>query len=461
MVVKVSNNFRVAYNGRRPFHGTYAERLENLNILPLKTKLLAWSIFLFTFIEHGTLGLVPKSYYFVYRNMRISDFIMYFLIIYSLFNLKDFAQLYYNKAILIVKILLLYFGFQFIISVILYEQNIIEYFFRLKTLWMSFLVLPFMLLVKRGGLPYLIKLVFPVAVVSNVLYILSYITGVVLMPEMSIEKQNLPGGLQVNRIFGGTFYGELFFLWYIFQWITDKIRPSQLLLAMLFVTPHILAFGRAGWAFLAFTITLIFLWNFMKKRKFKILLKQGIVLTIFGVVLIYAFINFFPQSDYLTDAIEARVEQGQENIENLTGTYGTRMANSAALIELWLKSNVVFGIGMHPMIVLKPATTEELIYAWGFSDVRWSALLAAYGLAGFLMAVLFQIYYIQKSFVILKKTKSNSLYTYLILILMANLLFDTLINYSYNLVTVRLWGLTNVIALYIAVLVYKDINIDA
>ncbi|MCI0450121.1 MAG: hypothetical protein L0Y79_10135, partial [Chlorobi bacterium] len=394
-------------------------------------------------------------------NMRISDFIMYFLIVYSFFNLKEYAELYYSKVLLIVKILLLYFGFQFIISVILYEQNIIEYFFRLKILWLSFFVFPFLLLIKRGGVQYLARLVFPVAVVSNILYILSYITGIALMPEISIEKQNLPGGLQVNRIFGGTFYGEFFFLYFVFIWITDKIRPAQLLLAMLFITPHILAFGRASWAFFAFTIILIFLWNFLKKREFKILLKQGIVLTLFIGAMIYSFNRFFPQSEYLTEAIGARIEQGQENLENLTGTYGTRMANSAALIQLWLNSNVMFGIGMHPMIVIKPATSEELIYAWGFSDVRWSAILAAYGLTGFIIVVLFQIYYLQKCFMVLKKTKNSSVYTFFTIMFFSTMLFDTLINYSYNLVTVRLWGLSDILSLYLASLIYEESTINS
>jgi hypothetical protein len=289
---------------------------------------------------------------------------------------------------------------------------------------------------------------------------LSYITGIALMPEISIEKQNLPGGLQVYRIFGGTFYGEFFFLYFIFVWITDKIRPAQLLLAMLFITPHILAFGRASWAFFAFTIILIFMWNFLKKREFKILLKQGIVLTLFIGVMIYSFNRFFPQSEFLTEAIGARIEQGQENLENLTGTYGTRMANSAALIQLWLSSNIMFGIGMHPMIVIKPATTEELIYAWGFSDVRWSSILAAYGLTGFIIVVLFQIYYLQKCFMVLKETKNTSIYTFFTIMFFSTMLFDTLINYSYNLVTVRLWGLSEMLTLYLASLTYEESTIN-
>ncbi len=461
MVVRTANNFRLKQTGRRIAGKTFKDVLEEKQILDNKTKFIAWCIFLFFFIETGTLGLIPRNYYFVYRNMRLSDFIMYFLIIYSFFNIKDFIELYRSKAVLVVKLFLLYLSFQFIISVILYEQNFLEYFFRLKSLWISFLIFPFMQLISRKGLGYLAKIIFPIAVISNILYILTYVTGVSLMPDISIEKQNLPGGLQVNRIFGGTFFGELFFFWYIFEWITNKVRLTQVFFAILFVTPHILSFGRAGWVFIIFNVVLLFLWNFLKQREFKLLFKQGIVLTLFGLLLIYSLIKFVPESDYLTEAIEARVLQGQENVENKTGTYGTRLANSAGLIELWLKSNILFGIGMHPMIVLKPTTSEELLYVWGFSDVRWSALLAAYGLVGFLMAVIFQIYYIQKCIVVLKKSTNNSMYTYFVITLLANLLFDTLLNYTYNLVSFRLWGLNAVMALYIAALAYKAENLDA
>ena len=461
MIARTANNFRIRQNGKRLDGKTFRDVLEEKQILDNKTKFIAWCIFLFFFIETGTLGLVPKNYYFVYRNMRLSDFIMYFLIIYSFFNIKDFIKLYQSKTILIVKIFFLYLIFQFIISVILYEQNFIEYFFRLKSLWTSFLIFPFMLLINRKGLPYLAKIIFPIAVISNVLYILTYITGVSLMPDISIEKQNLPGGMQVNRIFGGTFFGELFFFWYLFEWITNKVRPIQLFFAVLFITPHILSFGRAGWAFIAFNILVMFIWNFLKQREFKILLRQGIVLAIFVGVVIYSILKFVPDSDVLTEAIEARVMQGQENIENKTGTYGTRLANSAGLIELWLKSNILFGIGMHPMIVLKPTTSEELLYVWGFSDVRWSSLLAAYGLVGFLLAVIFQIYYVQKSIVVLKRSRNYSIHTYFVIILLVNLLFDTLLNYTYNLVSFRLWGLNSALALYIANLTYKSTNIDA
>ncbi len=439
---------------------SYRQVMEQRNYLELKTKLLAWGIFLIFFIDSGTLGLVPSSYYLVYRNIRISDLLMYFLIIYSVFNLKDFAELYKSKTLLIIKLVIFYLFIQFVLSVILYEQNFIEYFFRLKALWSSFLILPFIFLVNKKGLPYLIKLMLPVAVISNVLYLLSYITGIALMPDTSIEIQNLPGGLQVNRVFGGTFYGELFFLGFIFKWITDRVRLYQVFLAMLFVTPHILAFGRAGWIFMSFTILMMLVWNFLKKREFKILIRQAVVIALFGITLVYTFTRFFPQSEYIADAIEARVEQGQENIENKTGTYGTRLANSAALIELWLKSGFFFGVGMHPMIVIRPTTNEEAIYVWGFSDVRWAALLAAYGLVGFLLAVIFQLYYIQKAFSVLKRTRSSSIYTFFILVLLSNLLFDTLINFSYYLVSVRLWGINQVFCFYLAILAYKNTHID-
>jgi hypothetical protein len=175
----------------------------------------------------------------------------------------------------------------------------------------------------------------------------------------------------------------------------------------------------------------------------------------------YAFAQFLPESDRLAESIEARVIQGQEDVENKSGTYGTRLANIAALVGLWQKSNLFFGIGMHPMWVIKPTTTEELIYIWGFSDVRWASVLAAYGLVGFLIAIAFQIYYIYKSVYILKKTKSNSVFTFLVLLLLAYLLFDSFINYSYNLFSVRLWGISDTFSFFIASIIFKSVYMDA
>ena len=116
----------------------------------LRAKILAFAIFLYYFIENGTLGLIPPKYYIIYRNVRISDFILYALILYSVLNLREFKDLFKSKSFFLAKILLFYFILEFGISAIKYQFNIIEYFFRLKGLWSSFLVLPFLLLYKRG-----------------------------------------------------------------------------------------------------------------------------------------------------------------------------------------------------------------------------------------------------------------------------------------------------------------------
>lgn len=455
MVVKLANNYRIRSNGNNRGGKTFAEALESKKYLPANAKVLAWGIFLIFFIENGTLGLIPKSYYFVYRNMRISDFLIYGITLYSLFSIKEYTELYRSKPMILVKIIFLFLFGQFIVSSILYQQNFIEYFFRLKGMWSSLLIFPYLLLFRRKAFPYLLKLILPVAIVANILYILSSITGIALMPDIGVEKANIPGGFQVYRVFGGTFFGEFFFLAFVFQWITDKFKLYQLPLALLFVTPHILAFGRSAWISIAFSILLIFVWNFLKNREFKIVLKQAVMLVGFIALVIYGFTKYIPQSDYLTDAISARIVQGQDDVEFKTGTYGTRLANIEALLELWQSTNIAFGIGMHPMWVIRAETVEENIYAWGFSDVRWASVLAAYGLAGFLIAVIFQLYYGYLAIRILVKTRNKSVSTFFVVMLVSTLMFDSLINYSYNLVSFGLWGMTSMVTFYIANLVYK------
>lgn len=461
MVVRTANNFRIKPNGRKLTGMSYAEVLENLNILPMKAKLLAWGIFLIFFIENGTLGLLPKNYYFVYRNMRVSDFLIYGLTIYSLFNIKEYAELYRSRTMILIKAILIYFFVQFIVSTMLYQQNAIEYFFRLKGVWSSMLLFPYLLLLKRKALPYLIKLILPVAVIANLLYILSALTGVALMPDIGVEKANIPGGFKVYRVFGGTFFGEFFFLGFVFKWITDKFKLWQLPLALLFVTPHILAFGRSAWISFTFSILLMVIWNFLRNREFKLILRQAIILTLLIISSFYIFTKYVPQSDYLTDAISARIIQGQEDVEYKTGTYGTRLANIDALLFLWQSTNIFFGIGMHPMWVIKAETIEEGIYVWGFSDVRWASVLAAYGLVGFILAIIFQLYYGFKSARILALTKSKGIYTYFTLMMFSTLAFDSFINYSYNLFTLSLWGFSTMISFFLAVVVYQEQNIDA
>jgi hypothetical protein len=462
LVKILSNTFRV----RRSVFGTggkYSARysLDKLkgenkkDLLPVNTKILCWTIFLIFFIENGTLGLLPRQAYFIYRNVRLSDILIYGLVIYSLFNVKQFNELYRSKALLIVKILFLYFLFEFLVSSFLYEFNIVEYFFRLKGLWSSFIIFPFLLLVKRNGLAYLIRIIFPVAIVSNILYILSALTGIAFLPDIGIAKQYLEGGLKVYRVFGGTFYGEFFFLGYIYYWITDRFRLYQLFLVIFFIVPHILAFGRAAWIYFLFTIILMLGWNALKKRGFRILFRQAILISVLAIALIYSFIRFVPGSDYLTEALGKRVIQGQEDVTYEKGTYGSRLTQNETLLELWMNSNILMGIGMHPMWVYRPETTEEVRYYSGFSDVRWTAVLAAYGLIGFSLAIILQLYYIVITFKLLKRTQVSDILTFFLLLMMSQLLFDSLISYNYALISINQFGLTFHFALFTAVVVYK------
>ncbi len=448
MVVRISNNSRVT-------QGTsFSDVLLQKNYLPTNAKLLAWGIFLFFFIENGTLGLVPKQFYFIYRNMRISDFLLYGLALYSLFNAKEYQKCLQSRALILPKLILLYLLFQFVLSSILYEYNIIEFFFRLKGIWMCFLLFPFLLLIQRKAMGYLIKLFLPVAIVSNVLYIMSAVTGIAFLPDIGISEQNLPGGLKVFRVFGGTFYGELFFLGFIYTWITKKFRFYQVFLAVLFILPHILAFGRSAWVYFALTITIMMIWYAIKKREFRLALRQIVVLSLLGITLVYAFIKLVPESDYLFSAIEARISQGQDDLKYKEGTYGSRLANIGALLTLWQNSNIFVGIGMHPLWVLKPVTVEENIYAWGFSDVGWASVLTAYGLIGFILAILYQLYYLLITIKILKYSPHNDILVFFVLILFSRLFFDSIINYAYEGLSVGLWGFWST-TFYIAALTYK------
>lgn len=460
MVVRLANNFRVTARNKNNNKPSFGDILVEKNYLTLNTKLLAWGIFLIFFIENGTLGLIPKQFYFVYRNMRVSDFLLYGLTVYSLFNVKEFPNLYHSRALLIPKMLLVYFLFQYIISAIKYDYNAIEMFFRLKNLWLCFLVFPFLLLIKRRGLGYLIKIMLPVAVISNFLYILSALTGIAFLPDIGISEQSLPGGLKVFRVYGGTFYGELFFLGFIYQWITKRFRFYQLILVILFIIPHILAFGRAAWLYFVITIIMILVWYALKKKEFRLAFRQIVIVTVLVSALAYSFSIFIPQSDFLVEAIEARVSQGQDDYKFKEGTYGTRLANIEALLFLWQNGNIFIGIGMHPLWVLKPETVQESIYAWGFSDVGWASVLTAYGLIGFIIALLFQVYYVITSVVILKRSVYNDLLIFFVLIFLSRLFFDSVINYSYTGLTVGLMGFFNS-AFYIAAFVYKYENMES
>lgn len=425
---------------------------EQPHTLPKNAKLLAWAIFLMFFIENGTLGIFPERSYFVYRNVRISDLIMYCLIVYSLFCVNEYISLFNSKSLIIVKLLLAYLVLVFIGSAFVYKYNFVEFFFRLKSLWASFLIFPYLLLFKRKALPYLIKIIFPFAVLSNILYILSSVTGTAYLPDITIIKQTIPGGFKIYRVYGGTFYGELYFLGYIYFWITKKFRPHQLFIVILFIIPHILAFGRGTWLYFIFTIAVMFFWNTLKNKNFKTVIKQVVLAAVLFITVFYALTRLIPESSYITGALESRIQQGQEDYKYKEGTIGTRLENSRALIDLWLNSNVVVGIGMHPMWVIAPVTERESIYYWGFSDLIGPGVLAAYGLIGLILVSMFQIYYGFTSFKILKRAVVKDIYILLVILFLCRIIFVT---FSYNILLIGLWGPSFTISFYIAVVAYK------
>jgi hypothetical protein len=310
---------------------------------------------------------------------------------------------------------------------------------------MSFLVFPFLLLLKREGLGYLAKIILPFAVISNIFYILSATSGVTLMPDTDIVQQDLPGGLKVYRVFGGTFFGEVFMLGIIFYWNEYRFKLLYVPFVILFGLPHLLAFGRGAWISFALTIFFIIIWSSIRKHNLKTFIRQVVTIMVTVSVFAYVYNQFVPRSEELTEAIEARIQQGQEDYRYGEGTYGTRMANIQALLNLWL-TNPIFGIGMHPMWVIKPVTTEENIYSWGFSDVRWASVLAAYGAIGFLFAILFQLFYVIFSFRLLREIRTIDISYFFLLIFLTGMLRDTIISYSFILTTVNLFALGTLVA---------------
>lgn len=435
----------------------YSENLfkENL-VINLKARVLAICIFLYYFIEHGTIGLIPQNFYFIYKSIRISDLLLYGMIVYSLLRLKEYRDLYKSKSFLVAKIMLAYLLFEFVVSYFRYGFNPTEYFFRLKGVWTSFLIFPYMLLIKRGGLNFLIKLLFPVAVLSNMLYLLTALTGIPFLPDVSIVSQKLPGDIEVFRVFGGTFYGELFFLGIVYYWITKQFRFWQMGLVALFIIPHVLAFGRLAWVGFMFTILLMILLNSLNKKNYHLLLRQAIILIVTGVSIIFAFIKFIPESDFYITALNARIFQGQEDLQYDEGTYGTRVImQNASLVDLWLKSDVLIGVGMHPMWVVGPDSQEEMVCYGAFCDVTWPGVLAAYGVIGFAIAFYIQFYYMALCFKLIKKSKENSIYIFIITLMLAKLIFDCTIGFSYVFLSTGLWGFFNMLNVYIPVLVHS------
>jgi len=453
---------------RKPRHGAAPRKselvLDNRHlrerfVLTLRARVLAVSIFLYYFIEQGTIGLFPSKYYIIYRNVRLSDILMYALIFYSLINIREYSHLFKSKSFLIIKILLSYLVFEFVISYIRYDFSPLEYFFRLKGVWSSFLVFPYLLLFKRGGVGFLIKLIFPAAVVSNILYIMTALTGIAFLPDVSILAQSLPGEILIYRVFGGTFFGEFFFLAFVYMWITKRFRLWQFFLVILFALPHILAFGRHAWAFFIFAILCFVILNSLRKKQFKILIRQAILLIMLCTAFIIGFIVFFPEADYYIDAVFVRVTQGQEDVKYNEGTYGTRVIfQSNALVRLWLNSDWILGVGMHPMWVIRAESFEEQVYYNAFCDVSWPGTLAAYGLIGFAIFFLFQFYYMNVTWKLIKKARDANLQLFLLSYLFIQLIFDTFINFTYGFLSAGLWGIPGVMNFLLAAVVVNYEN---
>jgi hypothetical protein len=433
------------------------EKREEL-ILSLRAKLLAIGIFLFFFIENGTLGFLPENFYYVFRSVRYSDLILYGLVFYSFMQIKEYSYLVKSKSFLIVKILLGYLVFEFIISCIRYHFNIIECFMRLKGTWTSFLVFPFMLLIVRGGLNFFFKLMLPFVVISNIFYILTALSGINFMAGFGnyIMTQELPGGITVFRVYGGTFYGEYFFLGFIYLWLTKKFRFYQLILAIIFIIPHILAFGRTAWVNMLFSIFVLFVFILYKKKKFKVFLRQSIVFAILTFSVIFAFLKFIPHSDYYVDALHARVTQGQEDVQYDEGSYGVRVnLENDVLLKLFSESNWLVGIGMHPLWVIAPENNEEAMYNLALSDVIWPGILACYGLIGFAICLALQIYLIITSYKLLKSTKEYNVFTLFLIIMFAKFLFDSIFTYTFVFFSVNMWGLYGAMHFLIAIFVFS------
>ena len=153
--------------------------------------------------------------------------------------------------------------------------------------------------------------------------------------------------------------------------------------------------------------------------------------------------------------LSARLFQGQEDLKYSEGTYGVRVVTqNSSLINLWLNSDVFLGVGMHPMWVVGAETREESVYYSAFSDVVWPSVLAAYGLIGFSIAVLIQIYYFFLSFKILKRIREASIYVLFVTFLFSKLLFDSTVGFSFIFLSTGLWGFFISLNLYIPVLIY-------
>jgi hypothetical protein len=223
---------------------------------------------------------------------------------------------------------------------------------------------------------------------------------------------------------------------------------------VLFIIPHILAFGRGAWVSFAFTIFIMVVLHSLRKRQFKVLFRQAVVLILMSGAVVFSFIQFIPESDYYIDAVKARLTQGQEDIKYSEGTYGTRiLMQNNALTKLWSENDLFLGVGMHPMWWLNLKHGRTTCYG-AFCDVGWPAVLAAYGLIGMLFAVILQFYFIFISYKLIRKIPEGSISAFFLVVFLSKLLVDTLISFSISFVSTGLWGFF-FIYFYIAFVAYS------
>jgi hypothetical protein len=181
--------------------------------------------------------------------------------------------------------------------------------------------------------------------------------------------------------------------------------------------------------------------------------QAAIVILLLGA-LVFSFIKFIPESDFYIEALGARFLQGKEDVRYNEGTYGERGIQNNVLVKLWLNNNPIIGVGMHPMWVYRPESLEEARYYAAFSDVYWPSVLAAYGAIGLLLAVIFQFYYLRKSYKLIMKSNKTDVYIFLLTFLFSKLLFDTTFGFWNIFTSVGLMGLGAILSFGIANFVY-------
>ena len=72
----------------------YSETVKSRELyLSSRAWFLAFAIFVYHFVQSGTLGIFPEKWYLYYRSIRLSDLLLYALVIYSFINIKEYIEL--------------------------------------------------------------------------------------------------------------------------------------------------------------------------------------------------------------------------------------------------------------------------------------------------------------------------------------------------------------------------------